>query len=275
MKNYRLLDCGKFEKLEQIGTNIIRRPAPQAIWRRKLDADIWDKYQTRFDLSQNKWIADSEKKLPYFKCNNLTFELKLSPNGQIGIFPEQYTNWQWLESIISQTKRPLNILNGFAYTGASTLFSSSSATTVTHVDASSGSVNWAKKNSSSSHLEGNSIRWIVDDIVTFLTREIKRGRIYDGIILDPPGFGRSKKGAMWKLKRDLPKLMELIDELLSDNPEFVILSCHDKNYGKTELNNELAKLGRLNSSKIETLDLTIKSETGNDLPAGKCARWRR
>jgi len=215
------------------------------------------------------------KKLPYFKCNNLIFELRLSPNRQIGIFPEQLANWQWLKDVISKANRPLNILNGFAYTGASTLFASVKGTTITHIDASSSSVNWAKQNCHLSRLENNNIRWIVDDIIAFLTREVKRGSIYDGIILDPPAFGHGKKNATWKISSDLPKLMYLVDKLLSNDPEFMILSCHDKNFGHRELRNEIAKVQSLKNGRIETIDLTIKSETGNGLPAGKCARWKK
>ncbi len=273
--NYKLLDCGEFEKLEQIDDLIIRRPALQAIWKRKLGNEIWQQYHAIFNPSQNKWISLAEKKLPYFKCNNLTFELRLSPNRQIGIFPEQIANWQWLKDVISKANRPLNILNGFAYTGASTLFASAEETTVTHIDASSSSVNWAKQNSKLSHLENNNIRWIVDDIIAFLTREVKRGSVYDGIILDPPAFGHGKKNITWKISRDLPKLMQLVDKLLSNDPEFMILSCHDKNFGHRELRNEITKIQSLKNGRIETLDLTIKSETCNDLPAGKCARWKK
>jgi len=134
--NYKLLDCGEFEKLEQIGDIVIRRPALQAAWKRKLDNNIWKHYHAKFDKAQDKWIIAPAGKLPYFEFNNLTFELRLSPNRQIGIFPEQLTNWQWLEKVISPANRPLNILNGFAYTGASTLISSTKGTTLTHIDAS-------------------------------------------------------------------------------------------------------------------------------------------
>ncbi|MCK4956202.1 MAG: class I SAM-dependent methyltransferase [Candidatus Cloacimonetes bacterium] len=278
--NYKLLDCGEFEKLEQIGETIFRRPALQATWKRKLATDIWQQYQAKFDQYKNKWQVEPEMKLPNFKCNHLTFELKLSPNRQIGIFPEQFANWQWLQKTISQANRPLNILNGFAYTGTSTLFASAAGTStnptsVTHIDAASSSVKWAKQNCQLSHLENNHIRWYIDDIINFLTREVKRGNTYDGIILDPPAFGRGKKGVTWKISRDLPKLMHLIDQLLSEDPEFVILSCHDKNFGKRELRSELSKLQNLKNGKIETLNLTIKSANGNDLPAGECARWQK
>ncbi len=273
--NYKLLDCGEFEKLEQIDDIIMRRPALQAGWKRKLGNDIWQQYQAKFDYTQNEWTTKPEINFPYFVCNNLTFELRLSSNRQIGIFPEQLTNWQWLKKVISQANRPLNILNGFAYTGASTLFASAEGTILTHVDASSNSVNWAKQNCRLSNLENTNIRWIVDDIISFLTREVKRGTVYDGVILDPPAFGRGKKSSIWKIGKDLPELMKLVDKLLSSDPEFVIISCHDKDYGNRELKNELTKLQSLKNGRIETVGLTIKSKTGNDLPAGKCARWKK
>ncbi len=273
--NYKLLDCGELEKLEVIGDAVFRRPAPQAIWKRKLSNNIWKNYNASFNQLKREWKTTSEWELPYFVCNNITLELKLSTNGQIGFFPEQLANWQWLDNVISLATRPLNILNGFAYTGASTLFSSTKENIITHIDASNSSVNWAKHNCKLSGLENNQVRWIVDDIITYLTREVKRGSVYDGIILDPPAFGRGKKGITWKIKRDLPKLMQLVDKLISNNPEFVILSCHDKDFGHRELRNELAKLQSLKDGKIETIDLMINSENGNNLPAGKCARWRK
>ena len=273
--NYKLLDCGEFEKLEQIGEYIFRRSAPQATWKRKLGDDVWKYNHARFDQLKREWRTFTEDKLPNFECDNATLELRLTSNGQIGIFPEQLANWQWLQTVTSHAKRPLNILNGFAYTGASTLFASSPKITVTHIDASNSSVNWAKQNCHLSNLEDNSIRWIVDDIIAFLTREVKRGSVYDGIILDPPAFGRGKKRTIWKLEKDLPKLIRLVDQLLSSDPKFVILSCHDKSFGEYELQKELTKLQSLKNGKIETLDLTINSKNGNDLPAGKCARWRK
>jgi len=273
--NYKLLDCGEFEKLEEIGEYIFRRSAPQATWKRKLSDNIWKNNHARFDQLKREWRTFTEDKLPNFECDNATLELRLTSNGQIGIFPEQLANWQWLKTVTSHAIRPLNILNGFAYTGASTLFASSPKIAVTHIDASSISVNWAKQNCHLSNLEDNSIRWIVDDIIAFLTREVKRGSVYDGIILDPPAFGRGKKRTIWKLEKDLPKLIRLVDQLLSSDPKFVILSCHDKSFGEYELQKELTKLQSLKNGKIETLDLTINSKNGNDLPAGKCARWRK
>ena len=273
--NYKLLDCGEFEKLEQIDGFIIRRPAPQAYWKRKLYPEIWDNYSARYEHKQTKWTILTDKELPDFIFNDFSFKLKLSSNGQIGIFPEQMENWQWLMDIVGNSDRALNILNSFAYTGASTLTASTPTTNVTHIDAASSSVNWAHQNSELSGLGNRPIRWIVDDILAFIKREITRGVRYDGIIMDPPAFGRSKKGGVWKIGRDLPILMNIVNDLLTPSPEFVILSCHDKDFEKPELKRQLIQLQKLDNGEIETLDLIIKSEYGNDLPAGKCARWKR
>ncbi|MDP8210907.1 MAG: class I SAM-dependent methyltransferase [Candidatus Stygibacter australis] len=272
--NYKLLDCGEYEKLEQVDEFIIRRPAPQANWKRKLGIEIWENYSARYEPKQAKWRIITDKKLPDFVFNDISFNLKLSPNGQIGIFPEQMVNWLWLEDIVENSNREIHILNGFAYTGAATLIASTPTNSVTHIDAASSSVNWAKKNAKLCGKENLSIRWIIDDIRTFLKREQKRGVRYDGIILDPPAFGRSKKGGIWKISRDLPELMKFVNDLLTTSPEFIILSCHDKNFDKPELKKQLMQLKNING-EIETLDLVIKSEYGNDLAAGKCARWRR
>lgn len=273
--NYELLDCGNFEKLERFGNLIFRRPALQAFWKKKLSKDVWNNFDAMFDQESNKWIKKTEAEISNFECHNLSFELRYSPNRQIGIFPEQLPNWKLIQKIVSNSKRPLNILNGFAYTGASTLFSSSENTKVTHIDASSSSVNWAKKNCILSNKDNNQIRWIVDDILLFMKREVKREIVYDGIILDPPAFGRGKKGAVWKIKRDLPKLIQLIEQLLSDDPQFIVLSCHDKDFENDELLQEIMCIKKLNHNNSELIDLIIKSKNGNDLPAGKCVRWQK
>ncbi len=271
--NYQLLDCGNFEKLEKFGNITIRRPALQACWEQKLSTKVWNKYDAKYDQVADKWTKVAED-LPIFECNNLLFELRFSSNRQIGIFPEQFSNWEWIQQIVTNSQFNLNILNGFAYTGASTIFASNQKTKVTHLDASSSSVKWAKQNSILSGLQDNQIRWIVDDITTFLTREIKRREKYDGIIIDPPAFGRGKKGTSWKLGRDLPKLVQLIDKLMSENPVFIILSAHDNKFGITQLHNELQNIKCLKDGTTESFELLIESKFGNNLPAGNCVRWK-
>ncbi len=273
--NYKLLDCGDFEKLEQVGDYIFRRSAPQANWQRKLDKEIWNNFNARFDALSSEWIVKSEKELPVFVFSAVKIQTRLSANGQIGVFPEQMTNWQWVEDIVSKSANNLSILNGFAYTGAMSIASSSSMSEVTHIDAASSSVNWARENSIVSNKQDNKIRWITEDILTFLKREGKRGNRYDGIILDPPAFGRSKKGGIWKIGKDMPKLIKLVEKVLSTNPDFFILSCHDQEFGVSELRTLLNSMQKLKKGSIDTFTLAIESEHGNDLPAGTCARWRK
>lgn len=269
-----LLDCGNGEKLEKIDDFILRRPAPQAVAKRKLPTSLWNKFSARFSQHTNEWIINSSQTLPHFSFNDINMELKLSNHGQIGVFPEQLPNWDWLIKIINENNRPLNILNGFAYTGAATLAAAAASHTVTHLDAAASSVKWAKQNASLSAKSKLPIRWIVDDINAFVKREQKRNAKYDGIILDPPAFGRSKKGGIWKIEKHLPQLLKNISSLLSDDPEFVVLSCHDKNFSKDNLRDLLTQMG-LTSDKLETFDMIIRSDDGNNLDAGKCARYKK
>ena len=273
--NYQLLDCGQEEKLEKFGDLIIRRPCPQATWQRALAPDLWANYHARYQIDGKQWEIAKPARLPNFIFNQLQLKLKFSPNRQIGVFPEQMPNWQWLQKYLADQKAPLKILNGFAYTGAASLAAASqnSLHQVTHLDAAPASLNWAKTNFRLSLPQNNNLRWITDDILTFLQREKKRQNFYDGFILDPPAFGRAKK-SIWKIERDLPKLMKLLDSLLSKNPRFIILSCHHPNLSANHLAQMLQKLSNLPSGKLEKFPLIISSPKGNDLPAGECVRWQ-
>lgn len=272
--NYKLIDCGKREKLEQFGDFIIRRPSPQAVWPKKLPSDIWDIYQSRYDEKKNEWLKDQYEDLPRFQINNLKLTLKYSSQRQLGIFPEQLPNWQWLDDYLAHTERSLKIFNGFAYTGAASTVAACAAGgrhQITHLDATPASVKWAQGNYALNSSKQN-VRWITDDIITFMQREVKRGNKYDAFILDPPAFGRTKK-ATWKIGRDLPKLLQIINQLLSSDPKFIILSSHDKDFPAKKLAEELLRHCDLPLGKLEKFALKIPSETGNPLPAGESIRW--
>ncbi|PIP79203.1 MAG: hypothetical protein COW84_10025 [Gammaproteobacteria bacterium CG22_combo_CG10-13_8_21_14_all_40_8] len=282
LKDYQLLDCGDFRRLERFADWVVDRPAPQAHWRKKLSEQYWNKaqaYYIRNEITQ-AWSPDS--KFPenwQVDVKNFKLQLKPSPNNQLGIFPEQLDNWRWIKTQIesyqseNQNQEPLRILNGFAYTGAATLAASSTEThvEVTHVDAAKASVNWAKQNALISGFDKHPIRWIVDDILIFLEREIKRKNHYDGFILDPPAFGRSGKNH-WDIKKDLSKLIQAVNELLSNNPSFVILSCHAPELSSLDLANMLENLQAFKGRKAQQLDLIIPSLDGNSLPSSICAR---
>lgn len=278
--DYELIDSGNERRLERFGKTIINRPAPQAFWNRSGFLEEWkqaDAYYERPENGTYKWSKES--KFPEnwtIQIDKLILELRPSENNQLGIFPEQLDNWRWMTKQIKEAKRPLKILNTFAYTGIATLMASTAAENVEvcHVDGSKSAVSWARKNAELSGLEKQPIRWIVDDVIKFMEREIKRGKKYDGIILDPPAFGRGAKGA-WKIERDLPHLLELVEKLLSDTPCFVILSCHAIEFSAKDLANMIEVFPQFKEKKAEAIDLAIPSEKGNELPSSVCGRIAR
>ena len=275
--DYELIDSGNERRLERFGKTIIDRPSPQAFWNRNGFLKKWkqaDAYYERPEQGKNKWSKESNFPENWtIQLDKLTLELRPSENNQLGIFPEQLDNWRWMTQKIKEAKRPLKILNTFSYTGAATLMASAAAedVEVCHVDGSKAAVSWARKNAELSGLERQPIRWIVDDVLKFMEREVKRGKKYDGIILDPPAFGRGANGT-WKIKRDLPLLLELVQKLLSDTPCFVILSCHAVELTGEILAQMLEKLSVFKGKNAEAVDLIIPSEKGNELPSSVCGR---
>ncbi len=274
---YELIDCGDERRLERFGSMILDRPAPQAYHPKRLEDDMWQTAHAYYDRSDPKnsgWLDLSVFPTDWqMQIDDLTFELRPSINNQVGIFPEQLANWQWLRSRLKNNPRPTKVLNAFAYTGAASLMASAAGphVEVCHLDASKASVTWAKRNAELSHLPHAKIRWIVDDVLKFLQREIKRGQKYDAFILDPPAFGRSA-GVLWKLERDLPILLECVNELLSDKPSFVILSCHAPEFTAAQLAEQLEELDAFRGRRAEALDLTLPSTHGNSLPSSICGR---
>ncbi len=285
--NYTFLDCGYGKRLEKIGDLILERPAPQAEWEPRLSAEKWQEARARYvrQGNQGHWVFTTEDSETlsrdfYFKYGPVSMELRFSENGQIGIYPEQLPNWVWLKETIRDCGRELRILNGFAYTGGSTLFSSLGGSEgkeadVCHVDASKSAVNWARQNRDISNLQDQTVRFVVEDILRFMEREIKRGRSYQGIILDPPAFGRAPGGRTWVLKKNLPELMDLSIRLLGNDPEFFLLSCHDPEITMEVLAAHIASLPGVSPGEVETLNLELPSTEGNSLPNGIAARWRR
>jgi 23S rRNA (cytosine1962-C5)-methyltransferase len=271
---YELIDCGNGSRIEKFGDVLIDRPCPQAMWALKLRETEAPVFFERFN-NQARWKG-SEKLNDTWTLkvgDTVQAELRFSQNGQVGIFPEQFTNWQWIEEKIKKNKvRGLKILNGFAYTGMSTLFASTKNTEVCHVDGAKSSIGWAKRNAELSGLSENKIRWICDDVLQFMAREVRRRQKYDGIILDPPAFGRGAKKD-WKIERDLPELMKLVGKLLTDKPSFVILTCHAPKYFSPEdLAVLLEKIPQFVGKKAEKLFLEIPSTRGNALPSSFGAR---
>ncbi|MDC7234072.1 MAG: class I SAM-dependent methyltransferase [Spirochaetales bacterium] len=275
--NFEFLDCGSGNRLERVGESHFIRQAPKAVFSPG-SPGLWNKADYIYDKhSTPRWRVKGSESLPDFQYRTLRMDLRLSENGQIGIYPEQKQNWDWLYDHLEKDNTRQRIFNGFAYTGASSLVCAAASPTseVCHLDASKAAVNWARRNREKSGLSENSIRFIVDDISRFLEREIKRGKTYSGMILDPPAFGRAKNGKTWVLKRDLPDLMKLCRQVLDDAPRFFLLSCHDPEMTKDDLAHLCSEVLGIRQKEVETLDLVLESEAGNSLPNGIAARWYR
>lgn len=239
-KDYECIDAGNGEKLERWGNVVLRRPDPQAIW--NVDKCNW-KYDAFYHRS-NKGGGNWEYKNKFSEqwtitYKNLTF--KVSPTGfkHTGIFPEQATNWDFMMEKISKCQRKVKVLNLFAYTGAATMACSSAGADVVHVDASKGMIEWAKENMHLSHLENNSIRFIVDDCLKFVEREYRRGNKYDAIIMDPPSYGRGPNKEVWKFEDNIYALIDACIKILSDKPLFFLINSYTTGISSIVLENIL------------------------------------
>jgi len=233
-KDYEVIDTSCGEKLERWGRYILLRPDPQVIWDTPKKEKAWKKLNGHYHRSAkgggeweffdlpNEWSIHYD--LPIGK--QLTFNLKPFSFKHTGLFPEQATNWDWFSKKIKEAKRPVKVLNLFAYTGGATLAAATAGASVTHVDASKGMVSWAKENAVSSGLADAPIRWIVDDCVKFVEREIRRGNHYDAIIMDPPSYGRGPKGEIWKIEEAIYPLVQLCAQLLTDKPLFFLINSY-------------------------------------------------
>ena len=229
-KDYELIDTSAGERLERWGEIILIRPDPQIIWNTTKKNPLWKNAHAVYHRSYTGGGAGQElKKMPKvwsIKYKNLSFNLKMMGFKHTGIFPEQATNWDFVAKKIASARKPMKILNLFGYTGAATLSAASAGANVCHVDASKGMVSWARENAVASNLADKPVRWIVDDCVKFVQREIRRGNKYDGIIMDPQSYGRGPGGEVWKLEEQLFSLLNLCIDALSDEPSFFILNSY-------------------------------------------------
>ena len=280
--NYRLLDTGNMSRLEQIGKYTLVRPAPQAVWKPRELPAAWkqaDAVYTRDHSGEGIWQWRKKVNREFdILFSNLALRIKLTNFGHLGLFPEQTDNWEWMRQQIHGRLRyknaaNLHVLNLFAYTGGSTLAASQSGAHVVHVDAAKGVVDWARKNAQLCHLEQRPIRWIVDDVVKFAKREKRRGNRYQGIILDPPSFGRGPKGEVFKIEQDILPLMEELRSLLARDALFIIYSCHTPGFTPILLENQLAEMTQSREGSIESGEMTVMDAFGRQLPSGSYARW--
>ncbi len=286
---YQLLDFGKNEagvgeKLERFGEFLISRPSPPADRATRSLPDLWsgiDAAYTKRNTNKESWSLVSKKASGLndswsIEHNGLRFKLKPTPFGHVGLFVEQQSNWDWIRKRVTNCDRKLKVLNLFAYTGGSTLSAAIAGADVTHIDSAKNIVNWARENASLSNLSDHPIRWIVEDCSLFVEREVKRGNRYDAIILDPPTFGHGPKGEAWKIERDLIRLLRNCKKLLTDSPEFMLLTCHSPGYGPAELQATFcdAVFGTC-STQVTAMPLSISTNDGRRLNAGNLVRWPR
>ncbi len=275
-KSYSLLDSGNFRKLEKFGDFILSRPDPQAIWKKGLPDREWAKADAIFDKS---W--EFNNKLPkswIVEIADLKFKINLGNFKHVGVFPEHVPNWQWISEQLKIENSKLKILNLFGYTGGATLAAAKAGAEVVHVDASKVSISTARENAELSGLKSVPIRWIEDDCLSFLKREVKRqekgSAKYDGIILDPPSFGRGAKGEVWKIEENLLPLLEKCKEILAESG-FLLLNGYAEGFSKMAYGQILASVFEVPLEKIEIGELSIKEESERrfNLPAGIFARF--
>ncbi|HSW86218.1 MAG TPA: class I SAM-dependent methyltransferase [Rhabdochlamydiaceae bacterium] len=274
---YFLVDSGKQQKLERFGDYLLVRPCSQAIWEPRLPYEKWSRADGVFTREkENKWNVFA--KLPKswtVEIEQIQFKIAPTDFGHLGVFPEHAVLWKWMEKKMiryTEGSRP-NILNLFAYSGGATLAAAKAGAKVCHLDASKGMVSWARENAALNGLTDAPIRWIVEDVVKFLKREIKRGSRYEGIILDPPSFGRGNQGEVFKIERDLNLILELCRNLLSNEPLFLILSTHTPGFTPTVMRHILSQTMLGLEGKIEAGEMLLSGQDTLDLPCGSYARW--
>ncbi len=280
-KDYELIDTSRGEKLERWGNIYLLRPDPQVIWDK---GDLLSKYKSmihavyhRSNKGGGSW--ENLKKTPTsWKINykNLTFNIKQMGFKHTGLFPEQAVNWDFMIDKIKKEKREIKVLNLFAYTGGATVACLSAGASVTHVDSSRGMVDWCKENVNDSGYKDAHIRYLVDDVVKFVKREIRRGNKYDAIIMDPPSYGRGANKEIWNIEKDLNNLVELCTEILSDDPLFFIINSYTTGMSPTVLKNLLTvTVNKHKKGNITCGEIGLKDNNDLVLPCGIYGRWEK
>lgn len=277
-KDYEVIDTSCGEKLERWGRYILLRPDPQVIWKTEKTVPEWNRLNGHYHRSSKGGGEWEFFKLPEewtISYRELNFRLKPFSFKHTGLFPEQAVNWDWCSERIREAGRPVKVLNLFAYTGGATLAAASAGASVTHVDASKGMVTWAKENAAASHLEDAPVRWLVDDCVKFVEREIRRGNKYDGIIMDPPSYGRGPKGEIWKIEESIYPFVELAAQLLSDDALFFLINSYTTGLQPAVLSYMLsAVIRKKRGGEVQSSEIGLPvSSNGLVLPCGATGRW--
>ena len=278
-KDYEIIDMANGEKLERWKDIILVRPDPQIIWKNESFPNKWKNANAVYRRSSSgggTW--DYKSKLPsswQVNYKNLTFNIKPMGFKHTGLFPEQAANWDWMIDKIKKEKREIKVLNLFAYTGGATVACLSAGASVCHVDSSKGMVTWAKENVVSSRLQDKKVRYIIDDVVKFVNREIRRGNKYDAIIMDPPSYGRGANGEVWKFEENISDLVELCAKVLSDDPLFFLINSYTTGISSTVLENIL-KLNIKNKGTFSNGEIGLPMTNSKlILPCGIYGRWEK
>jgi 23S rRNA (cytosine1962-C5)-methyltransferase len=289
-KDYELLDCGDGQKLERFGKYVFSRPESQAMWSRALNLSEWQKADAVFQPSgeesgghwdfknkvAEKWIMNyplTPTPLPQGE-GLLKFWAMTTPGRHLGVFPEVASHWDFMSDSVRKADTPPNILNLFGYTGLASLAAASAGASVTHVDASKKSVAWARENQELSGLSDKPIRWVVEDAVKYVQREAKRGVKYDGIILDPPKFGRGPKGEIWEVYKSLPSLLEMCRQCLSDNPLFLIVTVYAVRASAIHVAQAVDEMMKKYKGDVESGELVTREKSaGRLISQAVYAKW--
>ncbi len=277
-QDYEVIDTGDGEKLERWKGIVLRRPDPQAIWP-KQQSDLWDKADAWYHRSARgggEW--EFRKKLPdrwIISYRDLKFYVRPTGFKHTGLFPEQAVNWDWMAGLIRNAGRPVKVLNLFGYTGGATVACARAGAHVTHVDAARGMVQWAGENRELSRIDETSTRWIIEDAGKFVAREIRRGNTYDGILMDPPSYGRGPGGEVWKLENELYGLVSACAQLLSENALFMLINSYTTGLQPAVLNNMLTMtVKKYRGGAVTADEIVLPVTAGGVLPCGASGRWQ-
>jgi 23S rRNA (cytosine1962-C5)-methyltransferase len=279
-RDFEVIDCSRGEKLERWGNQILIRPDPQAIWNTPRTNPAWKKPSARYSRSSSgggHWDKNSVPESWQVRYGDLTFNVRPMNFKHTGLFPEQAANWDYIMDKIRSAHRPVSVLNLFAYTGGATVAAAKAGATVCHVDAAKGMVAWGKDNAAASGLKDAPIRWIVDDCAKFVEREIRRGRRYDAIIMDPPSYGRGPSGEVWRLEDNIWDFVSLTSRVLSDDPLFVVINSYTTGLSASTMGyiaDSIFTKRFGGHSQSQELGLPV-TDSGLALPCGCTCRWEK
>jgi 23S rRNA (cytosine1962-C5)-methyltransferase len=276
--DYALLDSGEGMKLERFGPYTLARPEQQAIWHRRLPPERWETADAVFEKGEGddgRWVR--RRPVPDrwpIRYDGMSFWVRLTGFRHTAVFPEQAVHWRWMRQEIARAGRPIRLLDLFGYTALATLFAARDGAEVTYVDASRPALTWARENQELAGLTDRPIRWILDDAVKFVRREVRRGNRYDAIVMDPPVFGRGPKGEIWRFFESLPILLDLCGQVLTDQPVFVLINAYAVEISSITLANLLSDLVAGRGGAVEAGEIGVREQGGGRvLPGGMYARW--